>query len=139
MVNRIILTSNGPLALEGDIELVDSNGRTVASGNHMLLCRCGMSENKPFCDGSHDRHDFQPPAEFVDEKSENIQPDHHAPLTITVRSNAMLIAKGPMIIESQSGQSRCGRHKAALCRCGRSSHAPFCDLTHRLTGFNTTF
>ncbi len=47
--------SNGSLRIEGDFKLVDANdveynlnGRTAIS-----LCRCGLSQNKPFCDGSH--------------------------------------------------------------------------------------
>lgn len=55
MSSKITVLNNGPLLVDGDIELFDAsgaaydlNGRTVIS-----LCRCGMSANKPFCDGSH--------------------------------------------------------------------------------------
>ncbi|HMS68613.1 MAG: CDGSH iron-sulfur domain-containing protein [Saprospiraceae bacterium] len=55
MSTKITVLSNGSLRLEGDFEIVDVTGtnyelqgRTVLS-----LCRCGLSANKPFCDGSH--------------------------------------------------------------------------------------
>lgn len=53
--SRILINSNGSIKVEGDFEIVDAQGaayglqgRTVVS-----LCRCGLSANKPFCDGSH--------------------------------------------------------------------------------------
>jgi len=39
-----------------DGEPVDLQGRTK-----VLLCRCGASENRPLCDGSHYRTDFEQP------------------------------------------------------------------------------
>ncbi|HPN70006.1 MAG: CDGSH iron-sulfur domain-containing protein [Saprospiraceae bacterium] len=55
MSTKITVLSNGSLRIEGDFEIVDVTGtnyelqgRTVLS-----LCRCGLSANKPFCDGSH--------------------------------------------------------------------------------------
>jgi CDGSH-type Zn-finger protein len=52
---KITVISNGPLRLEGDFEIVDKNGNVYdLAGREMLsLCRCGLSENKPFCDGAH--------------------------------------------------------------------------------------
>ncbi|MCC5938606.1 MAG: CDGSH iron-sulfur domain-containing protein [Lunatimonas sp.] len=52
---KITVTSNGSLRVEGDFELVDSNGNSYGlQGRTILgLCRCGLSKNKPFCDGSH--------------------------------------------------------------------------------------
>ena len=50
------LRDNGPLLVEGPIKLVDAEGQafTVDSSKPAIaLCRCGASENKPFCDGSH--------------------------------------------------------------------------------------
>ncbi|NJP05084.1 MAG: CDGSH iron-sulfur domain-containing protein [Chloroflexaceae bacterium] len=50
----ITLVENGPLALEGTIKVLDANGNEVpVKGNKAYLCRCGASENKPFCDGAH--------------------------------------------------------------------------------------
>lgn len=43
----------GPLYLRGEIELTDARGETTAIGPRAALCRCGASENKPFCDLSH--------------------------------------------------------------------------------------
>ena len=50
---RISCVANGPLLVQGPIELRDGSGEAVASGAKGALCRCGASANKPFCDGSH--------------------------------------------------------------------------------------
>ena len=54
-MTKLIINNNGSVKIEGEFEIVDTNGnayglqgRTVVS-----LCRCGHSANKPFCDGSH--------------------------------------------------------------------------------------
>jgi CDGSH-type Zn-finger protein len=49
----IFIAPNGPYALSGDCELVDSAQGTGAAKKKVTLCRCGASKNKPFCDGSH--------------------------------------------------------------------------------------
>jgi CDGSH-type Zn-finger protein/uncharacterized Fe-S cluster protein YjdI len=52
---RVKPEPGGPLHLEGPFSLASADRRTVASGTAVLLCRCGRSGNKPFCDGSHRR------------------------------------------------------------------------------------
>lgn len=52
-------TLDGPLKVEGDFEIVSARGETAYRGNRAFLCRCGGSQNKPFCDGTHRRTDFQ--------------------------------------------------------------------------------
>lgn len=44
---------NGPLKLTGNLEIVSGTGRTVNKVTKTLLCRCGQSKNKPYCDSSH--------------------------------------------------------------------------------------
>lgn len=59
---KITVMKNGPLRLEGeDLNLVDPAGAAYGLGGRTVvsLCRCGMSSNKPFCDGSHNHHGFQ--------------------------------------------------------------------------------
>jgi len=43
----------GPLWLRGGIPLFTSDGVAYEVRNRVTLCRCGQSENKPFCDGTH--------------------------------------------------------------------------------------
>jgi CDGSH-type Zn-finger protein len=52
---------NGPILVEGDCQYVDSDGNAIETGGKttVALCRCGASENKPFCDGTHSRVNFQ--------------------------------------------------------------------------------
>lgn len=52
---RIKLRQNGPYLIDGDdLTLVDWNGVEYAIDRRpFVLCRCGQSEGKPFCDGSH--------------------------------------------------------------------------------------
>jgi CDGSH-type Zn-finger protein len=59
--------SSGPLYVRGGITLVSSDGYVHETRNRVTLCRCGASENKPFCDGTHAHvgfraHDEPPPA-----------------------------------------------------------------------------
>lgn len=44
---------NGPLFVLGDFTVLDARGDAVRQATRMALCRCGASENKPFCDGTH--------------------------------------------------------------------------------------
>jgi CDGSH-type Zn-finger protein len=52
---RITVSANGSLKVEGEIDLVDGEGNALPTreGKPIFLCRCGQSENKPFCDGRH--------------------------------------------------------------------------------------
>ncbi|HET9024804.1 MAG TPA: ferritin-like domain-containing protein [Burkholderiaceae bacterium] len=50
---------NGPLQLNGNVEICSGTGRTVFRTRSARLCRCGASETKPFCDGSHARVGFR--------------------------------------------------------------------------------
>jgi CDGSH-type Zn-finger protein/uncharacterized Fe-S cluster protein YjdI len=51
-------TRNGPLEVKGNLEICSGTGRTVDRVTATWLCRCGQSQNKPFCDGSHGRTGF---------------------------------------------------------------------------------
>jgi len=44
---------SGPIWARGGIEVVSADGTAYEVRNRVTLCRCGQSENKPFCDGSH--------------------------------------------------------------------------------------
>jgi CDGSH-type Zn-finger protein/uncharacterized Fe-S cluster protein YjdI len=49
---------NGPLLIEGNLEVVTGTGRTIPRTRSTALCRCGGSGNKPYCDGTHARIAF---------------------------------------------------------------------------------
>ena len=49
---------DGPLKLEGNFSILASSGRKAWLGQRAFLCRCGASENKPFCDGQHKKVGF---------------------------------------------------------------------------------
>jgi CDGSH-type Zn-finger protein len=57
----IVCSPNGPLRITGNIVIKDGQGRDFGLGGRttISLCRCGLSQNKPFCDGSHGRQGFQ--------------------------------------------------------------------------------
>jgi CDGSH-type Zn-finger protein/uncharacterized Fe-S cluster protein YjdI len=50
--------ANGPLLLTGNFALLDSEGTSIFQGKKAALCRCGNSNNKPFCDGTHKKVGF---------------------------------------------------------------------------------
>jgi CDGSH-type Zn-finger protein len=58
---KIIVNNNGSIKVEGDFVIYDAEGNPFdLSGRKIIsFCRCGHSENKPFCDGSHRKIGFQ--------------------------------------------------------------------------------
>ena len=50
---KVSLVENGPIRLSGNVRIVAGSGRSAWQGTATALCRCGLSKNKPFCDGSH--------------------------------------------------------------------------------------
>ena len=53
---------NGPYLVDGTAVYLDGKGNQIkTSGSMVALCRCGGSNNKPFCDGTHRKNEFQAP------------------------------------------------------------------------------
>jgi CDGSH-type Zn-finger protein/uncharacterized Fe-S cluster protein YjdI len=50
---------NGPLRVRGNLEMISGTGRVVTRVVAARLCRCGGSQNKPFCDGTHAQIGFK--------------------------------------------------------------------------------
>jgi len=52
---KIEVRENGPLRVYGPFEMVDKDGNSYSlpEGEWVTICRCGQSENKPFCDSAH--------------------------------------------------------------------------------------
>ena len=52
------INAKGPLMVYGKINIIDQNGNITERNKSTAFCRCGASANKPYCDGSHSRIDF---------------------------------------------------------------------------------
>src|SRR5438477_12390001 len=67
---RITPKPNGPLVVQGPVRIVTPDGRELAvpprkdgkPAEVVVLCRCGGSATKPFCDGTHKRNGFSDPS-----------------------------------------------------------------------------
>ena len=69
----IIPLPNGPLIVKGEVEIRDSNGNLFDTGFRMALCRCGHSQNQPFCDLSHLKAGFRNIPRVSDPQREQAQ------------------------------------------------------------------
>ncbi|MGO8788696.1 MAG: CDGSH iron-sulfur domain-containing protein [Terriglobia bacterium] len=58
---KITINNNGSIRVEGEFTICDATGGVFdLSGRTSIgLCRCGQSDNKPFCDGNHRKISFQ--------------------------------------------------------------------------------
>ncbi len=128
LVNTTHVRENGPLALRAPLVL---RGRAI--GYRATLCRCGRSNNKPFCDGSH-----------VGEFLASGEPTTGDTTALALRDGALAIepqANGPLAITGNleicagTGRTVARVTEARLCRCGGSRNKPFCDGSHLSNGF----
>lgn len=56
---EVTFAENGPVLVKGNLSIVASSGRKAWQGSKAALCRCGASNNKPFCDGQHKKIGFK--------------------------------------------------------------------------------
>jgi CDGSH-type Zn-finger protein len=68
MALKVTVVNHGPIRLEGELSIHDAQGNVYGLGGRSVisLCRCGLSENKPFCDGAHNRGGFRSECEARD-------------------------------------------------------------------------
>jgi len=59
-MTKITVHNDGPVLVEGDFALQDATGKLfdVSGRTTIALCRCGLSDKKPFCDGAHKKNAF---------------------------------------------------------------------------------
>ena len=56
----IAFYKDGPYIVRGEFEIVGQDGRRIDDGRRMVaLCRCGKSQIRPFCDGTHRSTNFR--------------------------------------------------------------------------------
>lgn len=54
MAQEVKGRKNGPYLISGTATYIDADGNEqTTTGTTIALCRCGQSQNKPFCDGTH--------------------------------------------------------------------------------------
>jgi uncharacterized Fe-S cluster protein YjdI len=58
LYTEITILKNGPLQIKGSLSIKHKDGKQEAQ-KEVYLCRCGQSENKPFCDGTHKKCGFK--------------------------------------------------------------------------------
>jgi hypothetical protein len=72
-----------------------------------------------------------------DEPGESVLRDKDA-VVITAYRDGPLLVRGPFrLLDELAAPIENSRAPTALCRCGRSRTKPFCDGTHKQTGFRT--
>jgi CDGSH-type Zn-finger protein len=112
----------------------------------MALCRCGVSANKPFCDGAHVKIGFssanraaaggaRTPAADLAVFADLPPPDGNDEPAIFVAPDGPYLVTGAPELRNTVFGPGASTERFALCRCGGSSSKPFCDGTHRRIGF----
>ncbi len=131
--NTVTITNNGPLYLQGELNIDGAADDMPGVGFRAALCRCGDSANKPFCDNTHEHVGFRDRG-AIGETGPGFE-SADGPLEVTRAPNGPLLLSGNLTIITGSGQTRWRGTKTALCRCGESKNKPFCDGSHAAAGF----
>lgn len=58
-IMKVEVTPNGPYLIKTECLIVHSDGREETKTGTVALCRCGASNNKPYCDGTHRKVGFE--------------------------------------------------------------------------------
>lgn len=129
-VNTARLWENGPVEVRGEITMPDGETR-----NRVLLCRCGQSKRKPYCDNSHLEAGFEATGDVESNPEAEMLEERSGPLSVKTMANGPVMIKGPLEVIAGSGRQINTGTSAVLCRCGQSKNKPYCDGSHREAGF----
>jgi len=129
---------DGPLYFRGLVDLLGPAGESLGRESRAAFCRCGASQNKPFCDGRHAEAGFADPGDVDDLRvDDEVDLDTDEAIKVVLANNGPLLFQGPIEIRN-SGGSPCYRGRmVALCRCGASQNKPYCDGSHSSAGFSS--
>jgi uncharacterized Fe-S cluster protein YjdI len=58
IISEVRVMEDGPLVLNGNFILFDTDGKELRHIKMSSLCRCGKSDNLPYCDGMHRKTGF---------------------------------------------------------------------------------
>lgn len=128
---KIDVLVNGPYIVDGLDELTNSKDKILESEGKVALCRCGTSENKPYCDGAHKRIGF----ESTVEKGESDASAENGERKICVLHNGPLEVSNAIELMVNDDMNLASDNPYYLCRCGASENKPFCDGSHKKIGF----
>lgn len=127
---KIEIMDDGPLVVSNLPSLVDSKGKRMEVGKKAALCRCGASGNKPFCDGSHRSAGFKSASSGAKPRESGGEGDR---LVRVLRNGPYEVCgRVELCVEDDAGLGDDPRY---LCRCGASQNKPFCDGSHKRSGF----
>lgn len=128
-VNVARVRENGPVAVNAAIKMGEE------SMFRATLCRCGASQNKPYCDASHVAAGFQASGEVASQDTPPLA-TRDGDLRVTPLPDGPLQVEGNLEVVTGTGRTITRTQKCFLCRCGGSAKKPFCDGTHRKIGFS---
>ncbi|MDE2220621.1 MAG: CDGSH iron-sulfur domain-containing protein [Gammaproteobacteria bacterium] len=131
LVNTVRVRENGPLAFHAELALPEG-----ARALRATLCRCGASANKPYCDGSHAAAGFGASGEPKTAESRPL-PVRNGTLTVSPQADGPLKVSGPLELVSGTGRTLNRTTETYLCRCGASANKPYCDGSHKRSGFKS--
>jgi len=148
---KVRLLKKGPLQIDGDIPIkevlmvMDDSGKVTEfqerktfgpTENPKHICRCGRSDNMPYCDGRHSQVGFDAP-ETTDKEAYNAAAetiDNSAEKAVSLLQSAKRLGpvgvSGGVQIVGEDGFEYAPKMQAAICRCGQSKNMPFCDGAH---------
>jgi len=132
--NEALITNAGPINLTGNITLVKEDG-SIIYANHVSLCRCGNSANKPICDERHLDAEFLNSGR-MQEAADAQHAERPCKITIACIKDGPLTFRGRLRLHNSLGQEVV-KQRGSLCRCGHSASKPFCDGSHEKVGFRS--
>ena len=133
----VSVQADGPLYVQGDLRIADKSDEQDMAEVRAAFCRCGASENKPYCDGRHAKIEFRDPAALPDDagQAEAVAEFGKAPVRFTIAPNGPLLVEGVCALQGEDDMNARYIAKGALCRCGQSGRKPLCDGSHVAAGF----
>ncbi|MBL0063287.1 MAG: CDGSH iron-sulfur domain-containing protein [bacterium] len=127
-INTVMIRPHGPLYVRGDLKVMLPDGEQAET--RAALCRCGHSQNRPYCDNSHFEAKFRDRGQLAENEQATAKLEISDALVIELLPNGPIKLRGPHDIVS-SDRAVTSRMESKLCRCGQSQNKPFCDGSHK--------